>query len=160
MSLKRFYENSPLKNPPVNSPRSNSPLVSPPGLFPLVNSYHRELTGGNSPGWNQIGDITQKSRNYKRLLFLSYPLMMNIRNLGSKESVGVNFKQGICAKLCLMLWFESDWYLCNISQVGFERDSPEKSPKQSLPKGRCSSNQVFLKTSHYSQENICVGVTS
>ena len=41
-------------------------------------------------------------------------LMMNIRNLGSKESVGVNYKDGICVKLCLKLWFERDWYFCII----------------------------------------------
>ena len=35
----------------------------------------------------------------------------NIRNLGSKESSGVKFKNGICAELCLKLWFESDWYV-------------------------------------------------
>ena len=35
---------------------------------------------------------------------------MNIRNLGSKESVGVKYKDGICAELCLKLWFESN---CN-----------------------------------------------
>ena len=26
--------------------------------------------------------------------------------IGSKESVGVKFKKGICAKLCLKLWYE------------------------------------------------------
>ena len=55
-------------------------------------------------------------------------LMMNIRNLGSKESTGVKFKQSICAKLYLQLWFESD---CNIfvillSQDGFKSNSPER----------------------------------
>ena len=34
--------------------------------------------------------------------------MMNIRNLGSKESVGVKFKDGIFAELCFRLWLESD----------------------------------------------------
>ena len=37
--------------------------------------------------------------------------MINIRNLGSKESVGVI--------LCLKLWFESDWYFCNINESGW-----------------------------------------
>ena len=36
--------------------------------------------------------------------------------VGSKESVGVKFKEGISAKLCLKLWFESAWYFCNISK--------------------------------------------
>ena len=50
-------------------------------------------------------------------------LMMNIRNLGSNESVGVQFKEGICAQLCLKSWFGSDWYFCNFTkQDGFEND--------------------------------------
>ena len=42
-----------------------------------------------------------------------------VRNLGLKESVGVKFKEGICAKFCLKLWFESDWYFCNITKSGW-----------------------------------------
>ena len=45
--------------------------------------------------------------------------MMNIRNLGWKENVEVKFKVGICAKLCLKLWFKSDWYFCNITKSGW-----------------------------------------
>ena len=45
--------------------------------------------------------------------------MANIRNLNSKESFGVTFKYGICAKLCLNLSFESDWYFCNINESGW-----------------------------------------
>ena len=41
--------------------------------------------------------------------------------LGSKESVGVKYKDGICTGLCLRLWFHSDWYFCNITESdGFE----------------------------------------
>ena len=29
------------------------------------------------------------------------------KNLGSNETLGAIFKDGICAKLCLKLWFES-----------------------------------------------------
>ena len=29
----------------------------------------------------------------------------------------VKYQDGICAKLCLSLWFESDWYFCNITMV-------------------------------------------
>ena len=36
--------------------------------------------------------------------------------LDLKESVEVKFKEGICAKLCLTFWFESDWYFCNITK--------------------------------------------
>ena len=51
---------------------------------------------------------------------------MNIRNLGLPESVGIKSKDGICAKLCLKLKLQSDWYFCNImSQDGFESDCPE-----------------------------------
>ena len=32
------------------------------------------------------------SKGYKHLLFLPQPLMMNIKNLGSKENVGLNVK--------------------------------------------------------------------
>ena len=42
--------------------------------------------------------------------------MMNIRNLGPKESVGVKLKEGICTALCLKPWFESNWYFCNITK--------------------------------------------
>ena len=35
--------------------------------------------------------------------------MMNIQNLGSKENLGVKFKDGIYTELCLKLWFEHDW---------------------------------------------------
>ena len=56
---------------------------------------------------------------------------MNIRNLGRKESVGIKFKKGIYAKLCLKPWFESDWYFGNIlvillSQDGFESTVVQK----------------------------------
>ena len=44
--------------------------------------------------------------------------MMNIPNLGSKESLAINYKDGICAKLCVKLWFESRWYFCNIIELG------------------------------------------
>ena len=46
--------------------------------------------------------------------------------VSSKENVGVKFKEVICIKLCLKLWFERDWYFLNItSQDGFESDCPE-----------------------------------
>ena len=47
--------------------------------------------------------------------------MMNARNLASKESLGLKFQEGILAKLCLKVWFESYWYFCYINeQDGFE----------------------------------------
>ena len=62
---------------------------------------------------------SKKSRDCKRFLFLSYPLMMNIQSLGSKESAGVKFKEGICAELFLKLWFGSNCYFCNITKSGW-----------------------------------------
>ena len=42
---------------------------------------------------------------------------------GSKESVGIKYKDGIYAQLRLKLQFESNWYFCYItSQDGFESD--------------------------------------
>ena len=43
-------------------------------------------------------------------------LKISIWNLRPKESVGVKFKQDICAKLRLKLWFVSDWYFYNITK--------------------------------------------
>ena len=45
--------------------------------------------------------------------------MMNRQNLGSKESLGVKFKDGIWAEMCLKLWFENDWYFCHIIESGW-----------------------------------------
>ena len=56
--------------------------------------------------------------------------MINIRNLGSKESLGVKFKEGICAKLCLKLCFESDWYFCNITKSGWNNHFLKSLQKQ------------------------------
>ena len=42
--------------------------------------------------------------------------MINTQTLGSKESLGVRFKDSICTEFCLKLWFESDWYFCNITE--------------------------------------------
>ena len=59
----------------------------------------------------------KESKSYKRLLFVQ--LMMNMLNLGSKENWGVKSNDKICAKLCLKLWFESDWYFCIITESGW-----------------------------------------
>ena len=45
--------------------------------------------------------------------------MMNIRNLHSKEGIGVKSKKDLCDELYLKLWFESDWYFCNITESGW-----------------------------------------
>ena len=36
-----------------------------------------------------------------------------------KKSLGVKFKNDICAKLCLKLWLENNWYFCNITESGW-----------------------------------------
>ena len=43
----------------------------------------------------------------------------NHANLGSRGSIGVKYKDDICGKLSLQLWFESDWYFCNITESGW-----------------------------------------
>ena len=53
--------------------------------------------------------------------------MMNIQNLGSQESVGIKYVDDIYAEFCLKLWFESDCYLCNITELdGFKCDPKTK----------------------------------
>ena len=53
--------------------------------------------------------------------------------VGSKESVGVKFKEGVYAKV--LVWQRrSGIFVVLLSQDGFESDSPEKVPQQSLPK--------------------------
>ena len=37
----------------------------------------------------------------------------------SKESVGVNYKDGIYAQLRLKLQFESNWYFCYVTEPGW-----------------------------------------
>ena len=73
--------------------------------------------------------------------------MINRQNLGSKESVGVRFKEGICAELCLKLWSERDWHFVILQVTMVLKATLQKeSSKQSLPKvtseaaiRRCSS---------------------
>ena len=49
--------------------------------------------------------------------------MMNIQNLGSKESLGVKFKEALCAKLCESSGLKATIFVIIISQDGFESDS-------------------------------------
>ena len=44
--------------------------------------------------------------------------------VGSKEILGVKFKDGMCPKLCLKLSFERDWY--------FRDNTENKVPKKSI----------------------------
>ena len=43
--------------------------------------------------------------------------MMTIRNLGSKGNLWVKFKDGICAELCLKLWFENVTFQKSIAEL-------------------------------------------
>ena len=55
--------------------------------------------------------------------------MMNMQNLGSQESVRVKYIEDIYAKFSLKLWFESDWYVCNITESRwFKMQSRSKVP--------------------------------
>ena len=61
--------------------------------------------------------------------------MMNIQNLGPKESVGVKLNEGICAALCLKPWFGSNWCFCNIAKSGYLKATVQKqNHKRSRPK--------------------------
>ena len=61
--------------------------------------------------------------------------MMNLRNLGSKENLAIKFKDGICADLCLNLWFESDIVIFVILRVimVLKATVQKESSKPSLP---------------------------
>ena len=47
--------------------------------------------------------LNKESKNYKDRVSVQYMLMINIGNLGSEESLGVKFKDRICAELSLKL---------------------------------------------------------
>ena len=53
--------------------------------------------------------MNSKSRDYKQLLSV---VTVNDEHekptMGSKESVGIKFKEVICPELCVKFWFESD----------------------------------------------------
>ena len=71
--------------------------------------------------------LVQAQKGPGTLLLLPQRLMMNRQNLSSKESVGVKFKENICADFWLKLWSVSDWYFY-FTKTGwfFESDSPER----------------------------------
>ena len=52
--------------------------------------------------------------------------MMNIPKVGSKENLGVKFKDGICAELCLKSGLKATGiFVILLSQDGFESECPE-----------------------------------
>ena len=60
--------------------------------------------------------------------------MMNMRDLGSKESVGVKFKEGIRAK---KLWFESDQKESPKQSLNHFLKSLQKHPYADVLENRC-----------------------
>ena len=69
--------------------------------------------------WKNCGEEEEGEQWVQRLEgFASYVVTarMNMQNLVSKGSAGVKYKDDICKKLCLKLWFESDGYICNITE--------------------------------------------
>ena len=63
-------------------------------------------------------------------------------NLVLEKSLGVKFKDDLFAQLCLKLWFESDWYFCNITTSGWfwKRLSRNKVPNCRFLKSVWKSN--------------------
>ena len=88
--------------------------------FPVitVNPLSVNLTKWSNTLKQFVGKLATNCLNvFDRFVILALKtLTMNIQILGSKESLWVKFKEGICAELHLKLWFESDWYLCNIAK--------------------------------------------
>ena len=52
--------------------------------------------------------------------------MMNIRNIGSKESVGVKFEESVCAELCLKSSSLKATGIFVILKVRMESNCPER----------------------------------
>ena len=50
----------------------------------------------------------------------------------SKESVGVNYKDGIYAQLRLKLQFGSSWYFCIITEPGWFRKRRQETKFQTI----------------------------
>ena len=71
--------------------------------------------------------------------------MVNMRNLDSKESQRVKYKDNIWPNH-LKLWFENDWYFCS-SQGSFESDCPEPKFRAITLQNnfRNSRTQMFFK---------------
>ena len=64
-----------------------------------------------------------------------------------KRKLMVKFKDSICTKLCLKLWFESEWYFCNISES--EKLYRNKVPNNHFLKPvEVISNQMKYQLSH------------
>ena len=60
---------------------------------------------------------------------------MKIQNVGSKENLGVKFKDGIRTRFCLNSCLKATGiFIILLSQDGLESDCPETNSKQLLPK--------------------------
>ena len=73
--------------------------------------------------FSRLGSVTvlcfhlknnKESRDYKLSLFHVVSINDKDTKPRFKKSLRLKYKGGISAKLCLKLWFESDWYFCNI----------------------------------------------
>ena len=62
-----------------------------------ISSLMKLLTKNSKQKLKYLINI-KESKDYKRLLFFMINILIN---LGSKESLSVNFKDGICAEMCL-----------------------------------------------------------
>ena len=43
--------------------------------------------------------------------------MMNTQNVGSQESLGIKYVDGMYAEFCIKVLFENDWHFCNINEL-------------------------------------------
>ena len=98
-------------------------------ISPLVKSYKQGVQG------------------LKAFPFCVVPLMVIIRNLGSKGSVGVKYNDDICAELCLKLRFECNLYFCKkVSKAIVHKQNSKRSLRQVSSEAairRYSSKLVF-----------------
>ena len=104
------------------------------------------------PGVSFQEDDKQGAQGLQVLLFSVVIVDDEHQNLGSKESVGIKFKEGIYTKFCLKLWFDSNWYFCKITESGWFwkwlstkevlnnhfLKSLQKQPYTDVPQNRCS----------------------
>ena len=64
-----------------------------------------------------------------------------------KRKCRVKYKDDIRADLCLKVWFESDWYFCNITESGlfWKQLSKNKASNNNFLKLWSSRTEMFLK---------------
>ena len=61
--------------------------------------------------------------------------MMNTQNVGSQESLGIKYVDGMYAEFCIKVLFENDWHFCNINELRwFQMQSKNKVPNNHFTK--------------------------